>query len=178
MGGLQQQRRLLHPMYPHVGGDGGAIHLFEYILQRGAVHEKAAGQLVDGDPLRQVLHQILMHIADDLFLRCLKVHVFFRTGNLHDLLYDLMQQAALLGVRRFVVDLLALTAAFQKATVHQRTQMMGYGGAGHLQYGGDVEHTLLLMAQQPEDADAGGVAELLENVGYRREMPGFTQLAA
>ena len=53
---------------------------------------------------------------------------------------------------------------------------MGNGGAGHFQHGGDVDDALLLMAQQPEDAHAGGVAQLLEHVGNSGEMRGVHQL--
>ena len=64
----QHDRRLLHTMLLHMGGNGGAIHGFECVFQRGGVHQKFAGQFLNGDPFGEMLHQIVMDIPDDGFL--------------------------------------------------------------------------------------------------------------
>ena len=53
--------------------------------------------------------------------------------------------------------------------------MVGYGGAGHIQHGGDVHHTLLTVAQQPENADAAGGAQLPEDVRQTGKGIGLVQ---
>ena len=105
------------------------------------------------------------------------IHFFFRTGNFHYLLHDLMQQPDLHCIRRLIIDLFSDTAAFQKAAVRQRAQMVGYGGTGHIQHDGNIGHAFLLMAQQPENADAGGVAQLLEYFRYGCKMRQVQQFA-
>ena len=47
--------------------------------------------------------------------------------------------------------------------------MMGYRRTGHLQHGGDVDHALLTVAQQPKDADSGGVPQLSEHLRHGLE---------
>ena len=93
-----------------------------------------------------------------------------RTGDLHDALDDLVQQTALLRVCRAVVDLLAVAAADEQAALRQGAQMVRHGRAGHLQHGGQIDDACLLMAEQPENAHARRVAELLEHLGCSRKM--------
>ena len=47
--------------------------------------------------------------------------------------------------------------------------MVGDGRAGHIHHGGDVHHALLAVAQQPENAHAAAVGELLEHVRHGLE---------
>ena len=91
-------------------------------------------------------------------------------GDLHDPLHHLVEEAAALCVRRPVVDLLAHPAADHKAAVFQGPEVVGQGGAGHIHQGGQVDHALLAVAQQPEQAQAGGVVQLLEQVRHRLEV--------
>ena len=163
-------------MLLHMGGNGSAIHGFECVFQRGGVHQKFAGQFLNGDPFGEMLHQIVMDIPDDGFLRCLKIHGFFRTGDLHYLLHDLVQQPDLLCLRGFVIDFFSDTPADQQTAFRQGAQVMRNGGTGHFQHGGNVDDALLLMAQQPENAYTGGVTQLLEHVGNGGKMHGIHQL--
>ena len=48
--------------------------------------------------------------------------------------------------------------------------MVRHGRAGHLQHGGQIDDAGLLMAEQPENAHARRVAELLEYLGSSRKM--------
>ena len=52
---------------------------------------------------------------------------------------------------------------------------VGHGGAGHIQHGGDVHHALLTVTQQPENADAAGVAQLPEDVRQAGKGVGVVQ---
>ena len=81
-----------------------------------------------------------------------------------------MQQLDLLLLRRPVVDLLAVPAADQEAALHQGAQVVGYRRGGHLKHGGDVDHAFLRVAEQPENANPGRVAQLRENVGHGGKM--------
>ena len=48
--------------------------------------------------------------------------------------------------------------------------MMGDCRAGHIQQGGDVQHTFLAVAEYPEDAQPGAVTQLLEYIGHSLEI--------
>lgn len=48
--------------------------------------------------------------------------------------------------------------------------MVRHSRAGHLQHGGQIDDAGLLMAEQPENAHARRVAELLEHLGSSRKM--------
>ena len=69
------------------------------------------------------------------------------------------------GIGGVVIDLLAVAAGGQQAAVPEDAEVVGDGRAGHIHHGGDVHHALLAVAQQPENADAVGVAQLPENIG-------------
>ena len=69
-----------------------------------------------------------------------------RTGDGQGLLNGLMQQTALLGVRRLIVDLLAVPAADYQRAGLQLAEVMGDGGTGHLHHGGDVYDAFLAVA--------------------------------
>src|SRR5690625_4244198 len=43
--------------------------------------------------------------------------------------------------------------------------MVGYGGAAHIQQGGNIDHTFLAVAQKPENPQTASVAELFKNIG-------------
>ena len=111
-----------------------------------------------------------MDMADDLLRRGLQVDLPLRAGDLHDLLDDLVQHAALHGICRAVIDLLAVAPAGEQAAVRQRAQMVRDRGAGHLQHGGQIDDAFLLVAQQPENAHTRRVAQLPEDLGHGRKM--------
>ena len=120
-------------MLLHVCSDGFAIDLFEYGLERGGVHQIFFCQLLNGDPLGQVLRQIVVDAADDLLRGGLQINGGLRSGYLHDLLDNHMQQADLRGVRGCVIDLLTAAPADEQTALYQRTQMVRDGWAGHFQ---------------------------------------------
>ena len=105
-----------------------------------------------------------MDISNDLLLRRAGIHALFRTGDLHRLLNDLVQQLSLHGVGRAVIDLLSVAAALKKPALGERAQMVRYGRAGHVEYGGNVDDALLPVAEQPENAHARRVAERAEQL--------------
>ena len=94
------------------------------------------------------------------------VYALFRAGDLHHLLYDLMQQLPLHGVGRAVIDLLAVTPALEKPVLGERAQMVRYGGAGHVEHRGNVDDALLPVAEQPENAHARRIAERAEQLRH------------
>ena len=104
-----------------------------------------------------------MDLPDQPDLLCLGAPL--GTGHVHDLFDELVQQPGLGGVGGVVVDLLAVAAGGQQAAVPEDAEVVGDGRAGHIHHGGDVHHALLAVAQQPENADAVGVAQLPENIG-------------
>ena len=104
-----------------------------------------------------------MYLPDELHL--LRLGAPLGTGHVHDLLDHLVEQPGLGGVGGVVVHLLAVPPRDQQSAVPKCPQVVGHGGAGHIHHGGDVHHALLTVAQQPEDADAAGIAQLPENIG-------------
>ena len=68
-------------------------------------------------------------------------------------------------VRGTVVHFLPVTSGLDKTSVLQGAEMMGYSGAAHIHYRGDVGDAFLMVAEQPEDLEPGGVAELGHYVG-------------
>ena len=44
-------------------------------------------------------------------------------------------------------------------------------GAGHVQHGGDVDDAFLTVAEHPENAETGGIAELVEELRNHAEFP-------
>ena len=87
-----------------------------------------------------------------------------------------MQQAAFLRIRRPVIDLFSVPTADNQATGFQRSEMVGYSGAGHFQHGGNIDHAFFTVAQKPEDAYSGGVAELFEYLRHGLKVCYTTQL--
>ena len=87
-----------------------------------------------------------------------------------------MQELDLHGVARPVIDLLAAAAAADQSALRQRTQMVRDCGARHVEQRRDIDDALLPVAEQPEDAHPGRVAQLLENVAYRAEVLHIFQL--
>ena len=83
-----------------------------------------------------------------------------------------MEQLGPGRVGSFIVDFLARPAADDQPGGLQLPQVVGDGGAAHLHQGGQVEHALFTVAQQPEDADAAAVPQLLEDVGHGLEVVG------
>ena len=81
-----------------------------------------------------------------------------------------MQKPALRRVCCPVIDFFPFTAADDQAAVAQWPEMMGYRRAGHVQYGGNIDHAFFAVAQQKEDADSGGVSKLLEDLCNCLEM--------
>lgn len=75
-----------------------------------------------------------------------RISSLFRTGNIHDLLNDFVEQTALLGVRSPIIDFFSFTAADDQPAVFQGTQMMRYRRAGHIKHGGNIYNTFLTMA--------------------------------
>ena len=142
----QQRGRPLHPVRLHVRGERRAVHLFENGLERRCVHQKLARQRFDRETLGEMLDHVVVDVPDDLLLRRAPVYALFRAGDLHHLLYDLMQQLPLHGVGRAVIDLLAVAAGGQQAAVPEDAEVVGDGRAGHIHHGGDVHHALLAVA--------------------------------
>ena len=87
-----------------------------------------------------------------------------------------MQEANLRCVGSLVIDLFAAAAAGQKAALREAAQMVRDRRAGHLQHRGDVDDAFLVVAEQPEDADPGRVAQLLEDLADGTEMLDIHQL--
>ena len=106
-----------------------------------------------------MLDHVVVDVPDDLLLRRAAVYALFRAGDLHHLLYDLMQQLPLHGVGRAVIDLLAVTPALEKPILGERAQMVRYGG-------GNVDDALLPVAEQPENAHARRIAERAEQLRH------------
>ena len=120
-------------------------------------------EALDGDTMVHVRQQVVVDLPDQPDLLCLGAPL--GTGHVHDLFDKLVQQPGLGGIGGVVIDLLAVPPGHQQSAVPQGAQVVGHGGAGHIQHGGDVHHALLAVAQQPENADAVGVAQLPENIG-------------
>src|SRR5699024_4871106 len=81
-----------------------------------------------------------------------------------------VEKLGLFGLGGPVVDLLAAAAADDQPAALELAQMVRHGGAAHADYRRDIDDALLTVAQQPEDSGAAGVAELLEQLGYRFEV--------
>ena len=62
-------------------------------------------------------------------------------------------------VRGTVVHFLPVTSGLDKTSVLQGAEMMGYSGAAHIHYRGDVGDAFLMVAEQPEDLEPVGVAQ-------------------
>ena len=75
----------------------------------------------------------------------------------------------LLAVRRAVVDLLPHAARDEKSALTQLPQMVRHRGRAHADHRGEVDDALLAVAQQPENAHAAAVGELLEHVRHGLE---------
>ena len=87
-----------------------------------------------------------------------------RTGDLHDFFDHVVEHLALLCIRCFIVNLFSDPAADDKPPVSQRAQVVGDSRAGHAHHGGNIDHTFLTVAEKPENAHAGRVPQLLENL--------------
>jgi len=81
-----------------------------------------------------------------------------------------VERLGLGGVRRPVVYLFPLPAADQQVAGAQQTQVVGHRRRRHLHDACQLGPTGLAVAQQPKDPQAAGVAELLEQDGYRLKL--------
>ncbi len=61
-----------------------------------------------------------------------------------------------------IVDGLAVAAVFDQLGVFEETKLMGDGGLVHLQEFADLGHASFLFKETIEDADPGGIREILE----------------
>ncbi len=102
------------------------------------------------------------------------------TRNFHRALDHAVQQLRLLAAGRAVVDLLAHAARDDEPAFAQLAQMVRRRGRAHADHGGEIDDALLAVAQQPEDAHAAAVGQLLENIRHRLKAAGgfhrFVQL--
>ena len=160
-----------------VRGDGLAIDLLEDALERGGVHQILARKLLNRHALGKIGRQLVVDVPDDGLLRRLKIDGALRTRDLHHLLHDLVQHPDLRRISGLVIDLLAVAAADEQSALRQRAEMVRHGGAGHLEQRRQIDDALLPVAQQPEDAHARRVAELLEDLRNCRKMRHIHQLA-
>ena len=87
-----------------------------------------------------------------------------RAGDLYHLLDHVVQQIRLLRVRGFIIHFLAVPAADNQPGALQLLQMVGDCRAAHIHKGGNIGHTFLAVAQEPEDPDPASVTELFENI--------------
>ena len=166
-GAGEKLRGTLHPMLLHMGSERIAVHGFEDRLERGGVHVKLSGEGVDGDFLIEMLKQILMDLVDEFDLIGTAVgqkNGFLGAGDAHGLLNHVMKQLDNLAVAGAVEDLLAFTVADDEAAVAQRAKMVRHRRTGHVQHGGDVDDAFLTVTEHPENAQTGGIAELVEEL--------------
>ena len=90
--------------------------------------------------------------------------LLFWAGDFHNILNGFVQGPGLDGIGRAVVDLLPLPAADDQAAGAELVQVVGNRRAGHIHQGGQVDHALLAMAQQPENLQTAGIVQLPEDV--------------
>ena len=87
------------------------------------------------------------------------------TGDLPYFFYGAVQGLGQQGVCGLVEHFLPGPSGGDKAGGLQQAQMMGYSGAGHVDNGGDINDAFLCVAQEPEDAQTGGIPQLLQSIG-------------
>ena len=130
-----------HAVLFDVGSERVPIDRLENVLQSGGIHVKLSGECVDGDFLIHVFQQIIVYLMNELSLirpAVRQKNCFFRTGDAHRLLDDVMQKLSDFTVRSPVEDLFSLTVADDKSCVPQRPEMMRNSRARHAQYGRNV----------------------------------------
>ena len=76
-----------------------------------------------------------------------------------------MEEPGLLRIGGAVINLLPLAVTGYKAAVAKGTQMMRNGRTGHVQHRGKIQNAFLAVAQNPENADPVGIAELFKYIG-------------
>ena len=92
-----------------------------------------------------------------------------RTGDFKQRVNGSVQQLRLGGVRQSIVDLFPIPVAFNDSALFQNPQVVGYSRVAHSNSGGDIAHTFLAVTKQPENTQAGRVANLLERGGGHLE---------
>ena len=71
------------------------------------------------------------------------------------------------GLRRLIIDFLAVPAACDQPCRLQLPQVVGYSWAAHIYQSGNVDHAFFAVTQKPEDPDTASVSKLFENIGDR-----------
>lgn len=71
-----------------------------------------------------------------------------------------MEQLSLLCVCRGIIDLFSLSAIDDQTGRSQQLEVMG----AHPYHGGEIDHTRLTVAQQPENTQAASIPKLLKNI--------------
>ena len=82
----------------------------------------------------------------------------------------MMQKLTLDGIGGAIIDFLSFTAGDDQTGVTQRAQMMRNSGCGHTHHGRQIDDAVLVMTEQPKQAHAGRVTELLEYICDELEM--------
>ena len=93
-------------------------------------------------------------------------------GDTDQLFDHMVEQLGLLGPGGPVVDLLALPAADDQVARLELAQVVGHRGTAHVHHGGEIDHTLLTVAEEPKDPDAAPVPQLFEDIGHKLELGG------
>lgn len=89
-----------------------------------------------------------------------------RTAGLQDAVDKMMEQYRVRGISQGIVDFLALPPGLQETCVPEAPEVMGHRRGAHAGGSADIEDALLAVAEQPENLQPGGVAELLESRGH------------
>ena len=168
----QQLRSTLHAMLLDMRGQRISIHRFKDRFQCGGVHVKLPGECFDGNLFTQMLQQILVNLVNEVDLIGTAVAEQFRllgAGDAHGLLNHMMQQVGNFTLGGPVKDFFSIAAADDEPGIPQRAEMMGYRGTGYAEHGGNVDHAFLAVAEHPENAQPGRIAQLAKDVRNDRK---------
>ena len=84
-------------------------------------------------------------------------------ADLNDFFDDAVQKPGFFGVCRAVVNFFAGAAAGNQSGGPELAQVVGDGGAAHLDESGEVDDALFAVAENPENADPVAVVEQAED---------------
>lgn len=96
--------------------------------------------------------------------------LLFGTGNVDQEFDHMVQQPHFFRIGSFIVHFFPGPAAGDQPLFPQDLQMVAQGRAAHLHQGGQVDHTLFHMAQEPEQFDPVGIGQAAEQGGNRRKI--------
>lgn len=92
---------------------------------------------------------------------------FYLSGafDVKNVIYGLVNKGGFRGLRQFVIHFFAFAPAGQQSGLFEQPQVMGNGRCAHVDAEGNVIDADFTVAKQPENAQAGGVADELEGFG-------------